>query len=75
MKKLVKVTSSPLARNVGVVCGRYKTDSFRSTGEHVADSVGEELDLVGTKLNIVMDEIVMRWASGALETTMGYVEL
>lgn len=75
MKKLVKVASSPLARNVGVVCGRYKANSFRSTGEHVADSVGEELDFVGTKLNIVVDEIVMGWASGALETTMGYVKL
>ena len=45
-----------LASDVGVIRGGYQAHGLRRAGKHVAESVGDPLDLVGLEANLIVDD-------------------
>ena len=55
-----------LASDVGVIRGGYQAHGLRRAGKHVAESVGDPLDFVGLEVNLIVADVVVGRASGAM---------
>lgn len=73
-QELMDVAATSLAGEVGVVGGRNQADSPRGSAEHVGRGVSEALEAIGVEVILVVDDIVMGGAGGALKATMSLEE-
>ena len=74
MQELVQVTAPSLTSEICIISRGNQADGFGGASEHVADGIGERLELVSHEADFVMDNIVMGRSSGTLQTTVGCME-
>lgn len=72
-EELVQVAPPALAREIRVVRRRHQADGLGCTSKHIADCVGQVLQLVRAEAYAVVDDIVVRWAGRALEASVSYI--
>jgi hypothetical protein len=73
-KKLVEVTPSTFAGKISVVCGSSKADSLRGPSKGVANGICQALKVVRVQVHLIADNVVVSWASRALQTAMSLEE-
>ena len=73
-KKFVEVASSAFAGKISVVCGCSKANSLRGPSKGVANGVCQALKVVRVEVHLVADNVVVGWASRALQTAMSLEE-
>lgn len=72
MEKLAQIASTPFAGDVGIVSRGHEAHSLRRARKHVAERVGEPLDLVRFEPNLIVDDIIVSGPSGALQPAVCY---
>ena len=73
-KKFVEVAPPTLASKISVVCGSSKADSLRGPSKGVANGICQALKVVRIQVHLVADNIVVSWASRALQAAMSLEE-
>lgn len=66
----MQVSAPALAREVGIVRWGSERYGFSSTSEHIGDRVGEGLELVRPKPDLIVDDIIMSGTNCALKTVV-----
>ena len=70
----MQVRTSTFAGKIGIIRGSSERDGFRRTSEHIGDRMGESLESVRPKPDLVVDDIVVSRTNCALKTVVGLKE-
>ena len=66
----MEVASPTLAGKISVVCGSSKADSLRGPSKGVANGICQALKVVRIQVHLVAKNVVVSWASRALQTAV-----
>lgn len=71
----MQVATASFTSQISVVRWGDETDRLGGAGKHITDVVGQPLQEVRSEFDLVVDNIVMRWARRALKTAVRYAEM
>lgn len=73
VEQLSQIASPTFAGDVGVIRRGHQTHSLCRACKHVAERVGQSLDFVSLEANVVVHDVIVGRARGALQPAVRYL--